>query len=407
MKTKTVTRTRVVEVPRTIDGITHYVKEEQTYEVALPRRTSRAVENRVLVAWASLLTLFSLGFSIWAISGLITPKFGGSQLIGYGGAAAFDLGWAYFAYAEWANRFDRSKRRKASFTSWALLALTMTALFWHGIEIDMLGAAVFGAFISLIAKLAWHVVFERFERRLLSKDAQWVEAQRSQLNSQCAVAEAQIEYAELLARVAALAPPPVVDQLSSGVEVEDVPSVASDNTPATVDNGTDNSHDNGDNAPETGDNVAETPRPAATLTSVPPVADTVAKPVAEGVANDNTAGQDVVERPASDNTPAVRTFGFAADPTPAVVVAATPGNTHATPGNGADNTHGNAPATDGNTVADPKKLDDNGARLDDLVEWAADNSNTVSVRKVVERYGVGNRTAMKLISDYKTRTATN
>ncbi|MET7738903.1 hypothetical protein [Streptomyces sp. NPDC005385] len=120
------------------------------------------ISTRAAVAFVLALTAVAVAWSTWSIGSLLH---GG---IGYLAATVFDLSWATCLILEWKARFDADKRTFPRALGWALLVVTMGAIFWHGAPDWRL--ATVGAMTSAIAKVLWLGIMSHIDRELSQED---------------------------------------------------------------------------------------------------------------------------------------------------------------------------------------------------------------------------------------------
>jgi hypothetical protein len=174
------TRTEYRTVDHTIAGVTHQVRQPVTVPDAPTDWDSVAL--RAAGGLVLALTAVSIVWSTVSIGSLLH---GG---VGYAAAALFDLSWLVNILLEWLARFDMKKRRFTRLLGWTLLAATMGAILWHGLNAGSVALAVVGAMVSLFAKALWLSVMKFVDRDLSDADQQWVEAEVSRANASLAVA---------------------------------------------------------------------------------------------------------------------------------------------------------------------------------------------------------------------------
>lgn len=185
-----------MQVPHERDGRTRMVDKK------VERRTPklpRDMDGIALKAVAGLVLAVTLVTVVWSTASIGRLLGGG---VGFAAAAMFDVAWAAVLLLEWLARFDPDKREFARWMGWALVGITMGALFWEGWEAGSLAMAVVGAAVSLIAKALWLAVFKHIDRDLSDADAQWVKAEISEANAMLAVAGVRRQVAQAQSRAA-------------------------------------------------------------------------------------------------------------------------------------------------------------------------------------------------------------
>ncbi|MFG2373712.1 hypothetical protein ACGFY9_19835 [Streptomyces sp. NPDC048504] len=127
-----------------------------------PPRDWDVISTRAGVGMVLALTAVAVAWSTWSIGSLLH---GG---LGFLAATVFDLSWATCLILEWKARYDPDKRAFPRALGWALLVVTMGAIFWHGAP-DWRMATV-GALTSAIAKVLWLGIMKHIERELSQQD---------------------------------------------------------------------------------------------------------------------------------------------------------------------------------------------------------------------------------------------
>lgn len=248
MKFKEETRWRLVD--RTVDGVTHQVRQRYTEPVPVLPRDWDQVAIRGAAALILALTGIAITWSTISIGALL----GGG--VGYAAAALFDVSWLTVLVLEWLARFHPGKRRFPRALGWLLVALAAGAIFWHGADEGSWGLAVVGAAVSVVSKLLWLALFRHIDRELTAEDQEWVRLELSAANAKLALASVRRQVArsevhaaaELLAaeRVRAAFPQGMPTDLSNNVQ--EVPA----GEPAAV--GSTGEHD-ANTGPEPGPNT--------------------------------------------------------------------------------------------------------------------------------------------------------
>lgn len=195
------TKTERYTTPHTIGGETREI--ELTRDVSRPPRDVDALVLRGRTVAALVVTLLSLAWSAWSIGAVL-----GGSLFGYGAAVTYDTFWLGFLASEWNNRREPEKRKLAKRTGWAMLALAMAGIAWHGVfELHSIGAAILGATVSLGAKLLWQDVLRSVNIEMSERDVAWVRATRSAAHAELMVAQTLRQVARLRASATALTGP--------------------------------------------------------------------------------------------------------------------------------------------------------------------------------------------------------
>ncbi|MGW6605462.1 hypothetical protein [Streptomyces sp. NPDC055036] len=188
LKFKTEKKTRMV--PFTMDGTTHQVPEE--YEVRTPKMPvdwdRRAVTAAVVLVL--ILTTIAVVWSTVSIGALL----GGG--VGIAAAVLFDLAWIINILLEWLARNDEAKRKFPKRMGWGLLAVTMGAIFWHGIDENSVPLAVIGALVSMVAKVLWMGIMRHVHRDVVDpRHKAWIAAERDKASAQIVLAQVRRQSA--------------------------------------------------------------------------------------------------------------------------------------------------------------------------------------------------------------------
>jgi hypothetical protein len=220
------TQRHQVETSNTPDGSTVTVPRDVQVP-AMPRDWDvRAV--RTAVGMVLTLTTIAVVWSTWSIGSLLN---GG---VGYGAASVFDMAWAITLILEWLSRYDREKRRFPRILGWALLLVTMGAIFWHGLIAGSVALAVVGAAVSMFAKVLWLGVMKHIDADLSAEDTAWIKARISAANAKLAVAGVNRQVARMENRAALELMALEADRADMAYALGQIPTQA-----ATVDTSTD------------------------------------------------------------------------------------------------------------------------------------------------------------------------
>ncbi|MEV7342906.1 protein transporter Sec31 [Streptomyces sp. NPDC093544] len=213
MKIRSAHRTRTV--PKTIDGRTHQVDETYTVELPVPPPDRDAQALKAVTGLAVLIVTGAIVWSTVAIGGLLSMAF--NPAISYGIACVFDATWIGLMTLEWIARYDSQRASLPRRMGWAALVLSMALIAAHGAVGDFLWIGIAGAAVSLVAKSFWAVVMRTTEARLDPATAQWVAAERSEVDGQRALVAVrrQLERSKAKARDEA-------EALSSGGSVTEI-----------------------------------------------------------------------------------------------------------------------------------------------------------------------------------------
>ncbi|MFE9121046.1 hypothetical protein [Streptomyces sp. NPDC007172] len=172
------------------DGTSFESSEEITFApVPVPPKDWDQIATRAAVSMVLALTAVAVVWSTWSIGSLLS---GGP---GYLAAAVFDLSWGTCLILEWKARFDPAKRTFPRRLGWALLAVTMAAIFWNGAP--HWGLAVVGALTSAVAKVLWLGIMKHIDRELTPRDRDGLADLRSRAHVRLATASVEREVARV------------------------------------------------------------------------------------------------------------------------------------------------------------------------------------------------------------------
>lgn len=193
---KFTTKTKKVPGTYTRDGKTIPVTRTQTTTVpAFPRDWHRiAIRSAVSIVIA--LTIAAIAWSTWSIGSLLSGS------LGYIVAVIFDISWIVCLILEYLARHDEEKRKFPNRLGWVLLALTMGAIFWHGMVADNVPMAVVGAFASAFAKAMWIAVMKHVNADLTDDDKAWMKHEISAAQTKAAIAQVRRQAARTEQRAA-------------------------------------------------------------------------------------------------------------------------------------------------------------------------------------------------------------
>lgn len=193
MKFRTETRTRtVMHGPA---GQERPVQESYTVRVPVLPRNWDSIAIKFAAGLVLTLTLIAVAWSTVSIGALLHGP------IGYAAASLFDLAWLVNILLEWLARNDPKKRKFSRRMGWALLAVTMGAIAWHG-ALHSVAMAVVGALVSAFAKLLWMGIMHFINRDLNDLDQQWVAGEMSKANAVLAMAGVRRQVGEYEAQAA-------------------------------------------------------------------------------------------------------------------------------------------------------------------------------------------------------------
>lgn len=195
MKFKTEKRTRMV--PFTIDGTTNEVPEPYEVQVPVLPRNWKAVATKAAVVLVLTLTTIAVVWSTVSIGALL----GGG--VGLAAAVLFDLAWIINILLEHLARYDADKRKFPRRMGWALLGITMGAIFWHGMLLGSVALAVVGALVSMVAKLLWMGIMSHVHREVRDpKLKAWIAKEREKADAAVILADVRRDASEAEHRAA-------------------------------------------------------------------------------------------------------------------------------------------------------------------------------------------------------------
>ncbi|MEU3565396.1 hypothetical protein [Kitasatospora sp. NPDC006786] len=184
------TTTRRVQAVHPVTG-TPITRTEEVRTPVLPRDWDR-VALRAVVGLVLALTLAAITWSTYSIGELLA---GG---IGYAAAAIFDAAWVVCLLLEWMSRYEPDRRAFPRNLGWCLLVVTMLAIGTHGVrEQDSYAAAIFGAGVSLFAKVLWLGVLAHIHRDLSPDDQALIEVERSRAHTTLALSSTRRQVARV------------------------------------------------------------------------------------------------------------------------------------------------------------------------------------------------------------------
>ncbi|MEU0398341.1 hypothetical protein ABZ208_37485 [Streptomyces sp. NPDC006208] len=177
------TKIQKVSSPDTRDGRTITVTRDVPVRMPALPRDWNAVALRVAIGVSLALTVAVIVWSTVKIGGLLH---GG---VGYVAAGIFDIGWLMALLLAYLGRYNEAKRQFADRLGWCMLAATMGALFWAGLEEGSVAMGVVGAAVSLFAKTIWIGVMKHVNAELSPEDRAWIAIETSEAQSKAAIAQ--------------------------------------------------------------------------------------------------------------------------------------------------------------------------------------------------------------------------
>lgn len=172
-------------VPATVNGETRLVPESYQVDVPVPPRDMDRIILRVVTFAAVLVTGLSVAWTTSGIGALLAPDV--PDVIAYGAAAVFDAAWLCCQALEWLERYDPKRASVARGAGWAALAIAVTAVVAHGVDVgDSVGGSV-GATVSVIAKGLWVVVLRHYSVPLGEHVGGWLLLRRREVTAQRAL----------------------------------------------------------------------------------------------------------------------------------------------------------------------------------------------------------------------------
>lgn len=198
---KFTSKTTYENVPRTIDGITHMVRQARTEHVPKAPTDWDAAAVRAAAGIVLSLTLAAVLWSTVSIGDLL----GGG--VGYAAAAIFDLAWLVVLLVEWLARFDAEKRVFPKRMGWLLALVAAAAIAAHGLTVNGLtgggiALAAVGAAVSIVSKALWVVVMRFVIRDISGEDTEWMAAEISATNAREAISTVRLRGAAAEERAA-------------------------------------------------------------------------------------------------------------------------------------------------------------------------------------------------------------
>jgi hypothetical protein len=197
MKVRSVHRTRTV--PKTIDGKTHQVQETYTTQEQVPPADRDAQALKAVTGLAAVIVLGAVVWSTVAIGGLLSMT--SPVWVAYMIAFVFDATWIGCLTLEWINRYDPVRASVPRRAGWVALCISMALIAAHGDAHGSLGVGLAGAAVSLVAKGFWHTVMRATGTELDPASAQWVNAERAEVNAELATVAVRRQLARTRARI--------------------------------------------------------------------------------------------------------------------------------------------------------------------------------------------------------------
>ncbi|NGO73981.1 hypothetical protein, partial [Streptomyces boncukensis] len=176
---KKVRRTRLVET--TFNGETRTTRQTYYEWEPAPPRNLDALYLRAVITIAVLLTLIAVVWSTTAIGRLLGGLVPGHEATGYLAACAFEVPWVVCLMIQWLLRYEPDRARAVSRAGWVGLAIVVTAVVVDGAHLDMVEVGIIGAFVSVVAKGLWWVIFRLFRVELGEDAAGWLQSKREDL----------------------------------------------------------------------------------------------------------------------------------------------------------------------------------------------------------------------------------
>lgn len=122
------------------------------------------VWDRTLTAATVLVIVGALAWSVAAIGHLLSAQ--SSTWLAYTIAGVFDLAWIISTARLYQLRTQPKRQRGPRALSWLLLAVSVAAIFTHGMRVADIAVATFGAAIAVLAKILWHQGMAASHRQL-------------------------------------------------------------------------------------------------------------------------------------------------------------------------------------------------------------------------------------------------
>lgn len=150
------TETKFRDVSQVINGESVTIRERYTAPKAprIPGSLDEALKRGLIGAAVVILT----GAVVWsavAIGSLLSGM--APAWAAYMMATVFDLSWILCLVGAWVNRYNPKTRSALDKAGWVFLAITMAAIFTHGLTAGSWVVGLFGAMVSLVAKGVWMV----------------------------------------------------------------------------------------------------------------------------------------------------------------------------------------------------------------------------------------------------------
>jgi hypothetical protein len=173
---------RVRQVPYTQNGTTRLVPEEYYEQVPkAPRDWAALVLNAVMAA-TCFVVAGALTWSTVSLGDLLSHV--APAWAAYLVAIVFDGFWVCCMALEWLSRFDRKRARLPRVAGWIALTVSMTAITFHGLTLQIehgLAIGLAGALVSVFAKCLWVVVMQHNHVELSPAQRHHMMAERAEL----------------------------------------------------------------------------------------------------------------------------------------------------------------------------------------------------------------------------------
>ncbi|SEO01658.1 hypothetical protein [Actinacidiphila rubida] len=194
------TRTEHYEESFTVDGKTHTIPKTREVKVpAVPRDFDATVLSTVTRV-TCLVVVAAMVWSTVSIGSMLSQV--APTWTAYMIAGVFDLAWISALAVEWLSRYQPNKAKFPKAVGWAALAVSIAAIFAHGLLAHQPVAGAVGAVISALAKVMWMLVMRHTAKALTPDQQAWVDAEMSEANALLAVTVARRQVARVRARAA-------------------------------------------------------------------------------------------------------------------------------------------------------------------------------------------------------------
>ncbi|WP_228974983.1 protein transporter Sec31 [Streptomyces sp. DH12] len=180
-------------VPHTIDGRTTLVNDPVDITIPAPPHDWDTTIRRGVDILLVLMLTAAIVWSTASIGSLLDRRV--DELPAYAAAACFDAAWIACMALEWLARYDPKRAAPPRRAGHVALLLAMAAIAAEHVIDDQWAVGLVGAAVSLIAKALWTLRLQHTALPLGTRDQQWVDQQRAELQARRALGLVRRELA--------------------------------------------------------------------------------------------------------------------------------------------------------------------------------------------------------------------